>query len=108
MTPELFHTTTGAGRQTPEQIDLFQAVATPERNDRQIPAAGLRPGMVHLTHYGPRAIITVGEEVEHGKRWLVWRWTRAPRADGIDCGYSGVLVEVAETEMVDIEPNHTP
>jgi hypothetical protein len=68
----------------------------------KVPASSLIAGMTYVTHYGPRLIKSAGVEREHGKEWLVWRWDRVSRADGIDCGYGGVLASVAADEMVEV------
>lgn len=73
-----------------------------------IPAIDLRPGMVYVTHYGDRTITRAGIEREHGKDWFMWRWDRAPRADGIDCGYGGVVLSEAATEMVVVHASAVP
>ena len=58
--------------------------------------------MVYATHFGPRVVRSVGIEREFGKEWLVWRWARIERAEGIDPGYGGVLASVAASEIVEV------
>lgn len=67
---------------------------------RAIAACDIQPGMTYLTHYGQRVVTEAGVERDGGAEWFVWRWKREPRSDGIDCGYGGVRLDGAKSEIV--------
>lgn len=68
----------------------------------QIPANQVKPGMTYLSHYGPRVVTSAGPERIYGKDWFVWRWERASRSNGIDCGYAGIAVDCADSAIVSV------
>ncbi|WP_290906331.1 hypothetical protein [Aquabacterium sp.] len=67
----------------------------------RIPCAQLQPGQRVMTSGGPRLLTWVGRYKTCGAPFWGWRWTPAPRPDGlVDCGYSGVHVDVAAEQLV--------
>ncbi len=69
----------------------------------RIPCALLQPGLQVMTSGGTRLVTWVGEYTSFGMPLWGWRWAPAPRQDGlVDCGYSGVHVDVAAEHMVEL------
>jgi hypothetical protein len=71
----------------------------------QVPCAMLHVGLVVMTSGGPRELTSAGEYESYGMPMWGWRWTPAPRPDGlVDCGYSGVHVDAAAEQLVELLP----
>jgi hypothetical protein len=69
----------------------------------KVPCAMLQAGVVVTTSGGPRQVTSAGEYESYGMPMWGWRWTPAPRPDGLaDCGYSGVHVDVAPEQLVEL------
>lgn len=71
---------------------------------KQIAATDVKPGMQIVISDGGTSVVTgVGVHTSFGQQMLRWSWAPALRRDGLmDCGYSGIAVDCAESHMVNV------